>query len=142
MTRSPRILLGVSGGIAAYKAVEVLRGLTARGADVRVAMTRGAREFIAPLTFSVLSRHEVLTEVWSAGNAPAVDHVELADACDLLLVAPATAHTLARLAHGMADDLVTTVALATRAPLLVAPAMNVNEEFATTASTYWASRQV
>ena len=70
MNRPPRVLLGVSGGIAAYKAVEVLRELTARGADVRVAMTRGAREFVAPLTFAVLSRHEVYTEVWGSGNAP------------------------------------------------------------------------
>jgi phosphopantothenoylcysteine decarboxylase/phosphopantothenate--cysteine ligase len=123
MTRSPRILLGVSGGIAAYKAAEILRGLTARGADVRVAMTRGAREFVAPLTFSVLSRHEVLTEVWSTGNAPAVDHVELAESCDLLVVAPATAHTLAKLAQGLADDFLSTYFLAHRGPVLVAPAM-------------------
>jgi phosphopantothenoylcysteine decarboxylase/phosphopantothenate--cysteine ligase len=108
MTRPPRILLGVSGGIAAYKAVEVVRGLTSRGAEVRVAMTRGAREFVAPLTFSVLSKHEVFTEVWSSGNAPAVDHVALADWCDLLLVAPATAHTLAKFANGFADDFLST----------------------------------
>ena len=123
MTRSPRILLGVSGGIAAYKAVEVLRGLTARGADVRVAMTRGAREFVAPLTFSVLSKHEVLTEVWADGNRPAVDHVELAESCDLLLVAPATAHTLGKFAQGLADDFLSTYFLAHRGPVLVAPAM-------------------
>ena len=123
MTRPPRILLGVSGGIAAYKAVEVLRGLTARGADVHVAMTRGAREFVAPLTFSVLSKHEVLTEVWSTGNVPAVDHVELADSCDLLLVAPATAHTLGKFAQGLADDFLSTYFLAHRGPVLLAPAM-------------------
>jgi phosphopantothenoylcysteine decarboxylase / phosphopantothenate---cysteine ligase len=123
MTRHPRILLGVSGGIAAYKAVEVLRGLTARGADVRVAMTRGAREFVTPLTFSVLSKHEVLTEVWADGNRPAVDHVELAEGCDLLLVAPATAHTLAKFAQGFADDFLSTYFLAHRGPVLVAPAM-------------------
>ncbi len=123
MTRSPRILLGVSGGIAAYKAVEVLRGLTSRGADVRVAMTRGAREFVAPLTFAVLSKHEVLTEVWGSGNEPAVDHVELAAASDLLLVAPATAHTLGKFAQGLADDFLSTYFLAHRGPVLVAPAM-------------------
>jgi phosphopantothenoylcysteine decarboxylase/phosphopantothenate--cysteine ligase len=123
MTRSPRILLGVSGGIAAYKAVEVLRGLTARGADVRVAMTRGAREFVTPLTFSVLSKHEVLTEVWGTGNVPAVDHVELAESCDLLLVAPATAHTLGKFAQGLADDFLSTYFLSHRGPVLVAPAM-------------------
>ena len=123
MTESPRVLLGVSGGIAAYKAVEVLRGLTARGADVHVAMTRGAREFVAPLTFSVLSKHEVLTEVWGTGNTPAVDHVALAASCNLLLVAPATAHTLAKFAQGLADDFLSTYFLAHRGPVLVAPAM-------------------
>ena len=123
MSTPPRVLLGVSGGIAAYKAVEVLRGLTSRGADVRVAMTRGAREFVTPLTFSTLSRHEVLTEVWGSGNTPAVDHVELAGACDLLVVAPATAHTLAKFAQGLADDFLSTFFLAYRGPVLVAPAM-------------------
>jgi phosphopantothenoylcysteine decarboxylase/phosphopantothenate--cysteine ligase len=123
MTRPPRILLGISGGIAAYKAVEVLRGLSNRGADVRVAMTRGAQEFVRPLTFAVLSKHEVLTEVWGSGNAPAVDHVELAEACDLLLVAPATAHTLGKFAQGLADDFLSTYFLAHRGPVLVAPAM-------------------
>ena len=123
MNRPPRILLGVSGGIAAYKAVEVLRGLTSRGADVRVAMTRGAREFVAPLTFAVLSKSEVHTEVWGSGNTPAVDHVELARWCDLLLVAPATAHTLGKFAQGLADDFLSTYFLAHRGPVLVAPAM-------------------
>jgi phosphopantothenoylcysteine decarboxylase/phosphopantothenate--cysteine ligase len=119
----PRVLLGVSGGIAAYKAVEVLRELTQRGADVRVAMTRGAREFVAPLTFATLSRHEVFTEVWGSGNAPAVEHVEAAAHCDLVVIAPATAHTLAKLAHGLADDFLTTAFLAYRGPALLAPAM-------------------
>ncbi len=123
MARPPRILLGVSGGIAAYKAAEIVRGLTSRGAQVRVAMTRGAREFVAPLTFSVLSKHTVYTEVWADGNAPAVDHVDLADWCDLLVVAPATAHTLAKLANGFADDFLSTYFLAHRGPVLLAPAM-------------------
>jgi len=122
MNKPPRILLGVSGGIAAYKAVEVLRDLVTRGADVHVALTRGAREFVAPLTFSVLSKHEVHTEVWE-GNAAAVDHVELAQACDLLLVAPATAHTLAKFANGLADDFLSTYFLAHQGPVLLAPAM-------------------
>src|SRR5262245_36726566 len=120
MTPNPRVLLGVSGGIAAYKAVEVLRGLTARGAEVHVSMTRGAREFVPPLTFSVLSKHEVLTEVWGSGNSPAVDHVALAEGCDLLLVAPATAHTLGKFAQGLADDFLSTYFLAHRGPVLVA----------------------
>jgi len=126
MNRSPRILLGVSGGIAAYKSAEVVRGLVRAGADVRVAMTRGAREFVAPLTFAILSRHEVHTEVWADGSGPGVRqvaHVALAEACDLLLVAPATAHTIAKLAHGLADDFLTTYALAHRGRLLLAPAM-------------------
>lgn len=122
MTRRPRILLGVSGGIAAYKSAEVVRGLVREGADVRVAMTRGAREFVAPLTFAVLSKHEVHTEVWPDGGA-SIEHVALAEECDLLLVAPATAHTLAKLAHGLADDFLTTYALAHRGRLLLAPAM-------------------
>jgi phosphopantothenoylcysteine decarboxylase/phosphopantothenate--cysteine ligase len=123
MDRPPRIVLGVSGGIAAYKAVEVLRELVRRGAAVKVAMTRGAREFVAPLTFSVLSGHEVHTEVWGTGNGPAVDHVALADWSDLLLVAPATAHTLGKLANGLADDFLSTYFLAHRGPVLLAPAM-------------------
>jgi len=123
MNRPPRILLGVAGGIAAYKAVEVLRELVRRGAEVRVAMTRGAREFVAPLTFATLSKHEVFTEVWGSGDSPAVDHVAIADWCDLLVVAPATAHTLAKLANGLADDFLTTAFLAHRGPVLLAPAM-------------------
>ncbi len=121
MNKPPRILLGVSGGIAAYKAVEVLRDLVTRGAEVHVAMTRGAREFVAPLTFAVLSKRAVHTEVWE-GNA-AVDHVELAQGCDLLLVAPATAHTLGKLANGLADDFLSTYFLAHHGPVLLAPAM-------------------
>lgn len=120
---NPRVVLGVSGGIAAYKAVEVLRGLIERGGEVQVAMTRGAREFVTPMTFAVLSGREVHTEVWGSGNAPAVDHVALADWADLLLVAPATAHTIAKLAHGLADDFLTTYFLAHRKGVLLAPAM-------------------
>ena len=123
MNRRPRFLLGVSGGIAAYKSVEVVRGLVERGADVRVAMTRAAREFVAPLTFAVLSKHEVYVEVFGSGNAPAVDHVELAEWADVLIVAPATAHTIARLANGLADDFLTTYFLVHHGPVLVAPAM-------------------
>lgn len=123
MNRPPQILLGVSGGIAAYKAAEALRQLVQRGAAVRVAMTRGAREFVAPLTFAVLSAHEVYTEVWGDGPSPAVDHVALADWTDLLVVAPATAHTIAKLANGFADDFLSTYFLAHRGPVLLAPAM-------------------
>jgi phosphopantothenoylcysteine decarboxylase / phosphopantothenate---cysteine ligase len=120
---NPRIVLGVSGGIAAYKAVEILRRLTERGAEVQVVMTRGAREFIAPLTFSTLSQRPVHTEVWGDGNAPAVDHVDLADWADLLIVAPATAHTIGKFVAGLADDFLSTYFLAHRGPVLLAPAM-------------------
>lgn len=121
--RAPRVLLGVSGGIAAYKAVEVLRGLTQGGAEVRVAMTRGAREFVTPLTFAVLSGSQVWTEVWGSGGEPAVDHVLLSDWTDVLVVAPATAHTMAKFARGLADDFLSTYFLAHAGPVLLAPAM-------------------
>lgn len=117
------IVLGVTGGIAAYKAAEVLRRLTESEAEVQVVMTRGAREFIAPLTFASLSRRPVHTEVWGNGNTPAVDHVALADWADLLLVAPATAHTIGKFAGGLADDFLSTYFLAHRGPALLAPAM-------------------
>jgi phosphopantothenoylcysteine decarboxylase/phosphopantothenate--cysteine ligase len=120
---SPRVVLGVSGGIAAYKAVEVLRRLTDRGAEVQVVLTRGGREFVAPLTFATLSKRPVPTEVWGDGNTPAVEHVALAGWADLLLIAPATAHTIGKLAHGLADDFLSTFFLAYRGPVLLAPAM-------------------
>lgn len=123
MNRPPRVLLGVSGGIAAYKSAEVVRELVRRGADVRVTMTRAAREFVQPLTFAVLSRHEVYLDVFGSGNVPAIDHVELSDWADVLVVAPATAHTIARLANGLADDFLTTYFLAHHGPVLLAPAM-------------------
>jgi phosphopantothenoylcysteine decarboxylase/phosphopantothenate--cysteine ligase len=123
MSPRPHVLLGVSGGIAAYKSADLVRRLVDRGADVRVAMTRAAREFVTPLTFAVLSKHEVYLEVFGSGNVPAVDHVELAEWTDLLVVAPATAHTIARLANGLADDFLTTYFLVHRGPVLVAPAM-------------------
>jgi phosphopantothenoylcysteine decarboxylase/phosphopantothenate--cysteine ligase len=120
VSRPPQILLGVTGGIAAYKSAEILRALVQRGAYVRVAMTRGAREFVAPLTFSVLSGHEVYTEVFDGSG---VEHVTTADWADLLLVAPATAHTIAKFANGFADDFLSTFFLAHRGPTLLAPAM-------------------
>ena len=118
------ILLGVSGGIAAYKSAELVRQLTELGANVRVIMTRGAREFITPLTLQALSGNPVHTELLDTEAELGMSHIELARWADLLLVAPATADLLARLAAGRADDLLTTVSLATAAPLLLAPAMN------------------
>lgn len=122
-SRPPRIVLGVTGGIAAYKAAELLRELTRRGAKVRVTMSRGAREFVTPLTFASLSGHPVFVEIWGDRNEPAVDHVKLAQWADLLLVAPATAHTLAKFAHGLADDFLSTYFLCHRGAVLLAPAM-------------------
>ena len=126
MSRARRVVLGVSGGIAAYKAAEAARGLVKRGFEVQVAMTRGAREFVSPLTFAVLSGRPVLTEVWGSADGAAVDHVALADWADLLLVAPATAHTLAKFANGLADDFLSTYFLAHHGPVLIAPAMETS----------------
>ncbi len=118
------VLLGVSGGIAAYKAAELVRQLQGQGANVRVVMTRGAQEFITPLTLQALSGEPVHTELLDEEAEMGMGHIELARWADLLLLAPATADLLARLVAGRADDLLTTVTLATPAPVLVAPAMN------------------
>ncbi|HCD54281.1 MAG TPA: bifunctional phosphopantothenoylcysteine decarboxylase/phosphopantothenate--cysteine ligase CoaBC, partial [Halieaceae bacterium] len=118
------VVLGVSGGIAAYKSAELVRQLKERGADVRVVMTRGAQEFITPLTLQALSGNPVHTELLDTEAELGMGHIELARWADLLIIAPATADLIARLASGRADDLLTTVALATAAPKLVAPAMN------------------
>lgn len=119
-----RIVLGVSGGIAAYKSAELVRRLREAGAEVRVVMTAGATRFIAPLTFQALSGQPVRSELFDAAAEAAMGHIELARWADAVLIAPASANTLARLAQGLADDLLSTLCLATRAPLLVAPAMN------------------
>ena len=118
------ILLGVTGGIAAYKAAELCRLLIKQGARVRVVMTDAAREFITPLTFQALTGEPVYHELFDADASNAMDHIELARWCDLLLIAPATADVLAKLADGYADNLLLTIALANEKPLAVAPAMN------------------
>ena len=118
------ILLGVTGGIAAYKAAELVRLLRRAGAEVRVVMTRGATEFVTPLTFQALSGHPVRSELFDAAAEAGMGHIELARWADLVLVAPASADFLARLAGGRADDLLATLCLATAAPIAVAPAMN------------------
>lgn len=118
------IIIGVSGGIAAYKAAELVRLLRKRGASVRVIMTRGACEFITPLTMQALSGHPVHTELLDEEAEAGMGHIELARWADVVLIAPATADLVSRLAEGRADDLLTTVVLAAAAPLLVAPAMN------------------
>jgi phosphopantothenoylcysteine decarboxylase/phosphopantothenate--cysteine ligase len=127
-----RITLGVTGGVAAYKAAELVRLLQQDGFTVQVVMTRGAREFVTPLTFAALSGQKVITDLFeksSNGEAnveSAIEHIAVAQRTDLLLVAPATADILAKLARGIADDFLTTLYLATTAPVIVAPAMNVN----------------
>ncbi|MEY2854992.1 MAG: bifunctional phosphopantothenoylcysteine decarboxylase/phosphopantothenate--cysteine ligase CoaBC [Pseudomonadota bacterium] len=118
------ILLGVTGGIAAYKSPDVVRRLAERGAEVQVVMTAGAREFVAPLTFQAVSGREVRSDLWDESAERAMSHIELARWASLVLVAPATADFIAHLAHGLADNLLTTVCLATDAPVAIAPAMN------------------
>jgi len=132
----PRVTLGVTGGIAAYKAAELVRELQQHGIDVYVVMTHAAEEFIRPLTFSSLTGHKVITSLWTEpateNDAPGLDaegqieHIAFAQSADALVIAPATANVLAKLAHGLADDFLTTLYLATTAPVIVAPAMNVN----------------
>jgi len=122
--RDERVLLGVSGGIAAYKAAELVRRLRDAGAQVRVVMTEGAKRFITPLTLQALSGNPVRDSLWDEGAEAAMGHIELARWATRVLIAPATADTLARLAHGHADDLLSTLVLATAAPVVVAPAMN------------------
>lgn len=117
-----RVVLGVTGGIAAYKAVELLRLLTKSGADVEVVLTREAAEFVGPLTFTALSHKQARTELF--GSDDPIPHTRLGQWADLVVVAPATAHTAARLANGLADDLLTNTLLATRAPVVVALAMH------------------
>jgi phosphopantothenoylcysteine decarboxylase/phosphopantothenate--cysteine ligase len=119
-----RVLLGVTGGIAAYKSAELVRRLKEQGAEVQVVMTAGARQFVTPLTFQALSGRPVRTELWDAAAEAAMGHIELARWADRIVVAPASADFLARLAHGLAGDLLTTLCLATDVPILVAPAMN------------------
>src|SRR5437879_8035568 len=119
-----RVALGVSGGIAAYKAIEVLRELQRAGCDVRVAMTRHACEFIQPLTFRALSGSYVIVDDYAPDNPDPIAHITFSQTIDLLVVAPATANILAKFANGVADDFLTSTYLACTAPVLVAPAMN------------------
>jgi phosphopantothenoylcysteine decarboxylase/phosphopantothenate--cysteine ligase len=132
--KTPRVLVGVTGGVAAYKAAELVRALQQNKIDVRVAMTRAAQEFVQPLTFSSLTGHKVITTMWSDEGKPAtglddegqIEHISEAQAADAIVITPATAHILAKMAHGLADDFLSTTLLVTTAPVIVAPAMNVN----------------
>jgi phosphopantothenoylcysteine decarboxylase/phosphopantothenate--cysteine ligase len=120
------VALGITGGIGAYKAVEVARGLQGRGHTVVAVMTRNARRFVGPVTLEAITRRPVVTSQWKAGANADVEHISLASSIDLLLVAPATASILGKFAAGIADDFLSTLYLATTAPVLVAPAMNSN----------------
>jgi phosphopantothenoylcysteine decarboxylase/phosphopantothenate--cysteine ligase len=135
--KMPCIVVGVTGGVAAYKAAELVRALQQRGADVRVAMTQAAQEFVRPLTFSSLTGHKVIASLWgdtddaqavSSGldDEGGIEHIAVAQAADAIVIAPATAHMLAKMAHGLADDFLSTMLLAATCPVVVAPAMNVN----------------
>src|ERR1700739_2322342 len=127
-----RIALGVTGGVAAYKAAELVRRLQQDGVSVQVVMTRSAREVVAPLTFAALSGQKVIIDLFSdssggeANLESAIEHIAVAQRTDLLLVAPATADIIAKFARGIADDFLTTLYLASTAPVVIAPAMNVN----------------
>ena len=127
-----RVAVGVTGGVAAYKAAELVRALQQESLEVEVVMTRAAREFITPLTFAALTGRKVITEMFGAENAApanvesAIEHIAVAQRIDALVIAPATADFLARMAHGLADDFLATLVLATKAQVIVAPAMNVN----------------
>lgn len=118
------IVVGVTGGVAAFKAAHLVTGLRKLGAEVHVVMTPGAAQFISPLTFRALSQRPVVTDLWDPQNPDDEPHVALGERADLFVIAPATAHMLAKLALGLADDAVSATALATRAPLLLAPAMS------------------
>jgi phosphopantothenoylcysteine decarboxylase/phosphopantothenate--cysteine ligase len=126
-----KVVLGVSGCIAAYKAAELVRQLQQDGLEVQVVLTRHAQEFIRPLTFAALTGQKVITDMFAEGEQPAnveaaIEHIAVADSADLLLIAPATANVIGKLANGVADDFLTTTYLATKAPVVIAPAMNVN----------------
>ena len=120
------IALGVTGGIGAYKAVEVARGLQKAGHDVVAIMTRSARKFVGPVTFEAITHRRVITDQFAPGVNADIEHIAIASEIDLLLVAPATANLIGKFANGIADDFLTSLYLATRAPVLVAPAMNTN----------------
>lgn len=120
------VLLGISGSIAAYKAAELARLLVTRGYQVKVVMTKSALQFITPLTMEALTGNRVITDFWEGASVGGMDHLDISGWADVMLIAPATANVIAKLAAGLADDSLTAMALATHAPILVAPAMNVN----------------
>ncbi|MBO1005229.1 bifunctional phosphopantothenoylcysteine decarboxylase/phosphopantothenate--cysteine ligase CoaBC [Pseudogracilibacillus auburnensis] len=126
MLRNKKILLGVTGGIAVYKACDLTSKLTQQGADVRVMMTKGATKFVSPLTFQALSRNDVYIDTFDEKDPNKIAHIDLADWADIAIIAPATANIISKISYGIADDMLTTTLLATRADIYIAPAMNVH----------------
>lgn len=126
MMKKNNILLCVSGGIAVYKAVALVSKLSQAGFNVKVIMTASAQKFVTPLSFQVMSKNDVFFDTFDEKDSNVIAHIDLADWADLVIVAPATANMIAKMAHGMADDMVSTTLLATNAPVWVAPAMNVH----------------
>lgn len=126
LLKNKKILLGVTGGIAVYKACDLTSKLTQQGADVRVMMTEGATKFVSPLTFQALSRNDVYVDTFDEKDPAKIAHIDIADWADIAIIAPATANIIGKLAYGIADDMLTTTLLATRADVYVAPAMNVH----------------
>ncbi|MFN3940218.1 MAG: bifunctional phosphopantothenoylcysteine decarboxylase/phosphopantothenate--cysteine ligase CoaBC, partial [Chitinophagales bacterium] len=126
MLRGKRILLGVCGGIAAYKSVYLLRSLIKEGAEVKVIMTEGAASFVGPLTFSALSKNPVGIAFFNSGNGEWFNHIEAAMWPDVMLIAPATANTIGKMAHGITDNLLTAVYLSAKCPVIIAPAMDLD----------------
>ena len=126
MLNNKTVVLGVTGGIAVYKAADLASKLTQNGARVEVVMTEAATRFVAPLTFHTLTRNKVISDMFTAPIEYNETHVSLSEAADAIVIAPATANTIAKIATGMADNMLTSVVLATTAPVIIAPAMNVN----------------
>jgi len=124
--KGKKIVVGVTGGIASYKTCEIVRLLTTGGAEVHVVMTKGATQFVTPMTFQALSGNKVRSEIFDLNDESEMNHIQLADTADLVVIAPATANFLAEIAGGICNELLTTVVCATKAPVLLAPAMNVN----------------
>jgi phosphopantothenoylcysteine decarboxylase/phosphopantothenate--cysteine ligase len=126
MSKQPTVVLGVTGSIAAYRAAELLRLMQTQGCDVHVVMTRGATEFVGKLTFQTLSRHPVGVDMFAGELDWRPEHIAVADLADVCVVAPCTANVMAKIAHGLADDLLSCTVLACAAPVVIAPAMNVH----------------
>ncbi|MED4081495.1 bifunctional phosphopantothenoylcysteine decarboxylase/phosphopantothenate--cysteine ligase CoaBC [Halalkalibacterium halodurans] len=126
MLQGKRVVLGVSGGIAAFKSAAFASKLVQAGAEVKVVMTEGAKKFVTPLTFQALTRHPVYDDTFSEPDPSEIAHIQLADWADVIIIAPATANLIGKLANGVADDMLSTMLLATKAPIYLAPAMNVN----------------